>query len=162
MDTEQGAEKLSAKRSGFFRPRWMILIYPKVQLTLIVLNITTVVVSFILISWFLKLSMNQMISLGSDYGLPSHHVYFDYLRGQFDMLLGNIFYAFLIAAGAGALLTIWFTHKIVGPLVGLMQRLRTLKSFDKDELDKKIAVREGDFFNDLADVIREALSNKNK
>lgn len=157
---QESNQDASIKRSGFLRPRWLILIYPHVQLTLIVLNITTIVVSFILISWFLKLSMNQMISLGADFGLPSHHVYFDYLREQFDYLLKNIFYAFVVATASGAILTIWFTNKIVGPLVGLMQRLRALESFDKEEIDKKIAVREGDFFNDLAEVIREALSKK--
>lgn len=89
--------------------------------------------------------------LGESLGLAEDHVYFRFIESQGHELfvifiVCAIFTGIIVAAFA-----LFFSHKVAGPIY----RLRT---YFKEMPESQLSFREGDFFNDLPQVINESLT----
>lgn len=88
--------------------------------------------------------------LGQNLGLNEDHVYFRFIdtQGQ-ELLMIFILCAILTGIIVGAF-GLFFSHKVAGPIY-------RLRAYFREMPDSKLSFREGDFFNDLPNVINDSL-----
>lgn len=138
------------------RKRWLIL--PEFQIHFI--NRLTALFAIFLIV-FVGHTMyyfNELRGLGDQAQLPADHVYYSFVETVANKYIVSASVAFAIAGLVFYLFGIYFSNKIAGPIYRLMKILDELNG----EPDKQvsIAVRKGDYFEDLASKLEKALKEK--
>ncbi|MBI4970252.1 MAG: hypothetical protein HZC17_00210 [Candidatus Omnitrophica bacterium] len=74
---------------------------------------------------------------------------------EYDLLI-NIFVVLFIAVIVSAIISVFFLHRIVGPIYRIQETLK--KMADGQIPDKDIKLRPGDFFSELAAELNRALA----
>lgn len=136
------------------RKKRSLLINPKFQWTLIgyvsIVALLVLAVSFGLFTF----GFNEFSSIGLQAGLPSDHVYFEFLRMQESTFL-RVFVALAILIAAilvvGGLIV---SHKIAGPIYRMQKEFNKMQEEDPVRL-REIYFRKGDFFPELAETYNE-------
>jgi hypothetical protein len=136
--------------------RRKLLIYPKFQLFLMILNLLITAATFGIVLVQSHRSFNRFVELGQSIRLPAQHPYFElvgYQQGRMDSSLILAFLASMILSTATTLIV---SHRLAGPLV------RTKRYFEEvarsGTIRTELRFRKGDFLSDLPEVINQALS----
>ena len=129
--------------------RRKFLVYPRFQLALVAANVIMMMILLAIVLVVLDSSMRSMSK-----GLSPDHPFYQFLQGEFGKMRMNF-----LLAGGGALLVsalffVWFSHRVVGPIYGLVRYLR--KHNDGEKLGL-VRFRKSDSFHDLAQEINKAL-----
>jgi len=130
------------------------LSYPQVQLAIVGAFLVAMILFFSIVLLFLSATFSQLIALGREVGLPSHHVYFQFINMQTDHILSNLILVFLIVGTFGTIFFIWFSHSLIGPIVTLIEYLKRSIILLKDGQEvPPIQFRKSDYFQDLGVLI---------
>ena len=134
------------------RIRKQYLINTKVQLTMIAIPLIIyslcLEISLIFLSTFYQESFAKFHAIGIEVG----HPIYDYLRLQKSRIFNLIETSILVGFILNTLITIWITHKIVGPVYRLKKSMEGMLS---SQDIPPIKLRKGDFFVEEADLLEQ-------
>jgi hypothetical protein len=130
------------------------LIYPQFQLSLLFVNIIILALVLLIIHFNVNDIFNQLNFLGEKNNFDKLHPYFEFVEKSRNLMNTRLNLAF----GASAILTIFITifisHKMVGPIYKLKNFLFAVNNGEKPE---KLEFRKGDFFSDLPELVNQTL-----
>lgn len=134
--------------------RKKILIYPKFQIKLIILNL--LLVAFIIgsVVFFINQSFTNLHEQGISANLSASHPYFGFLKYQSSLLYKYLWIGTIVGFVITTWLSLILSFKLAGPIVRLHSYFGEMAK--GNDLDKNVSFREGDFFNDLPDLINKA------
>ncbi|MBI2522656.1 MAG: hypothetical protein HYV97_19705 [Bdellovibrio sp.] len=132
------------------------LIYPRFQLTLIIVNIVIMAGAFGVVALQTARMFGQLRQMGQDASLGKDHVYYQFLEMQSGVFQSHLFIALAVALVVSLSLTLLLSHRLAGPIV----RLRSY--FDDIALKGRpsgpLQFRSRDYFSDLPPVINQAIN----
>ncbi|MBS1958392.1 MAG: hypothetical protein JST80_02880 [Bdellovibrionales bacterium] len=152
---KSAAESSNRKKSS-------LLINPKFQWTLI--GYASFIAGLILLAVYglFSFGFHEFVSIGTQAGLPSDHVYFQFIRMQETTFLRVIAAIALLIAVILIVGGLIISHKIAGPIYRMQKELTTMATAENPEL-RNINFRKGDFFPELADAFNALVKSfKNK
>lgn len=153
---------MEAKQS---RQKSSILINPKFQWTLI--GYAAFVAALILIAVYglFSFGFHEFIQIGTQAGLPSDHIYFQFVQMQeatFMRVIAAIAVVVALILIIGGLI---ISHKIAGPIFRMQKEFNRMRDAKPVELHP-IQFRKGDFFPELAEsfnsLVERYLENPKK
>ncbi len=140
------------------RPAWYkrkYLVYPKFQMTLILLNSLVTIVLFGLVAYLVMKSHLYLETVVKQTRLPAQQLFIQLMTEQLRHLLFYMFLALGIAIATTAIFTLLISHKMAGPMVrmkGFFNQIIRSGSFPD-----QLRFRDGDFFQDLPPTVNDAL-----
>jgi len=143
--------------------RKQYIIFPKFQLVLIAVNSIVYLTILLFIGLQSYLAFQSLKHMGVAAQLDSTHPYYRFLDLQASTVYSHLTLAFLVGFLVSTLVTIYYSHKLAGPLVRLNKFFSDIRSLDVRTQDpnsvRPLNFRKGDYLADLAPVINEALSH---
>ena len=138
--------------------RTTYLIYPRFQMALVLANAVVVFGFFAIVMLSLRSSLVEMQQTGAAAGLAEGHVYYQFLQMQAQRILVHVLMAMVVALLLSSIFFIWFSHRLVGPLVGLIRYLENAREARAQGRKlNPVKFRKGDFFHELADGVNGVL-----
>ena len=133
------------------RKKSSLLINPKFQWTLI--GYAAFIASLILLAVYglFSYGFHEFVQIGTQAGLPTDHVYFQFIRMQETTFLRVIAAIALLIAVILIVGGLIISHKIAGPVYRMQKELNAMSELDPVEL-RNINFRKGDFFPELAEA----------
>lgn len=134
----------------YIRKKTSVLINPKFQWTLI--GYAAFIAALILLAVYglFSYGFHEFVQIGTQAGLPTDHVYFQFIRMQettFMRVIAAIALLIAVILIVGGLI---ISHKIAGPVYRMQKELNKMATAEKVELTN-INFRKGDFFPELAE-----------
>ncbi|HLE12781.1 MAG: hypothetical protein A2504_09485 [Bdellovibrionales bacterium RIFOXYD12_FULL_39_22] len=145
--------------SGESKWRFKYIIYPQFQYTLVAINSFILFVVITVFGVQIYRSFAYINGLGVRANLPPDHNYFKFINIQTHNLMVNMTIASFISLVFSVLFTIYFSHRLVGPIVRL--KAHFLEIFNNGII-RPINFRKTDYFTDLAEVVNNALEKMKK
>ena len=139
------------------RPVWyrrQYLVYPKFQLTLIVLNTLITTGLFLLMIFLVMKSHIFLETLVRQTRLPAQALFIQLMTEQLRTLIFYMLIAFVIAVLSTAVLTMLISHRMAGPITRLNGFFTQITK--TGEFPPEVRFRGGDFFQELPPKINEA------
>ncbi len=132
------------------RKKRSLLINPKFQWTLI--GYTAMIATLILITvyGFISYGFHDFVQIGNQAGLPTDHIYFQFIQMQ-EVTFNRVI--LMIALVIGLILLVGglvISHKIAGPVYRMQKEFNDMRESGSSEL-RPIQFRKGDFFPELAE-----------
>jgi hypothetical protein len=103
--------------------------------------------------------IRNLYQLGNSIGLKSTHPYFVFISTQSDRMLIIASITSVVTLLIISFASLFLSHKIAGPIHNLTNWFKRMKS--TDEKMTALKFRNGDFFDEIPDVINETLKQKN-
>lgn len=148
-----------ASRPGV-RPPWYkrkYLVYPKFQLTLIVLNTIVTLTLFGLTSLLVVRSHIYLEALVRQTRIPAQNLFTQLLTQQLRTLLIYMAAAMVIGLLTTGIATLLLSHKMAGPMIRLKNFFADISK--NGNFPENLHFREGDFFQDLPPTINQAFDH---
>lgn len=136
--------------------RRKLIVYPKFQGTLLLVN-TLVLVGVFLLVWFQVSGVfTALRGAGESVHLAPDHPYFRFLKMETRMLAVGIGFAFIAGVVASWIALLVFSHRMAGPMVRMRNYLKEVaeKGLTREQ---RLAFRKKDFFQDIPPVLERAL-----
>lgn len=130
------------------------LIYPKFQLSLVAVGILISAITFFVLSFEIHQSFNYLTGIGEQLNFKSDSGYFKLLNSQKNLLTKNLIYVGLVSAFLSSIISIYISHRIVGPIYRLRKYFQDAKT---DGVKTPLKFRDNDYFEDLPKTINEVL-----
>jgi hypothetical protein len=134
-------------------------ILPKFQKKVIAVSLGTGLIVFLFGIISLSLLIHRLKILGLESGFNTDHHYFQFVQDLGVEAFGMFLLLTFIAMGVALVTQIYVSHKIAGPIYKVYQYF---KGIDSAASFSPIAFRKGDYIEDLAPIINNALVNKFK
>jgi len=131
------------------------LVYPKFQMTLILLNSVVTLVLFVMTSLLVVRSNLFLENVVRQAKLPAQDVFIQILDQQLRSLMGYMGLTVFIAVTITGLLTLLISHKLAGPMIKLRRYFSEIEK--NGNVNEELRFRESDFFQDLPPTINRAL-----
>lgn len=133
------------------RKKSSLLINPKFQWTLI--GYASFIAALILLAVYglFSFGFHEFVQIGTQAGLPTDHVYFQFIRMQETTFLRVIAAIALLIAVILIVGGLIISHKIAGPVYRMQKELLSMAEKEPIEL-RNINFRKGDFFPELAEA----------
>lgn len=143
------------------KTRKRFIIYPKFQHTLLFAILSIIILAFIAVGAQTYLVYKKVVQMALDANIPTDHLYYSFIDGQFAMIGKYMLASMAGAVALAAILIIFLSHHLVGPIVRLKTHFEEMK---KTGEIKEIKFRQNDFFQDLSWTINQAMKKikKNK
>ncbi len=136
------------------RKRFKLLIYPRFQLLLLLVNFLTVLLVIVITEYQMLNFFKHMRALGEKAGFGQFHAYYKFVSLQESTIVSGIFLSLGICLLFSTIVYLIISHKVSGPMIRLSNFFK--KMSDTKQIDK-LQFRKYDFFSDLPDTINEAL-----
>ena len=146
----------TVKQSG--PPPWYkkkYLVYPKFQMTLILLNSVVTLILFVLTSLLVIRSNLFLENIVRQAKLPAQDIFFQMLDQQLKSLMTYMGFAVFVAVTVTGLLTLYISHKLAGPMIKLRRYFGDIEK--SGSIAEDLTFRSNDFFQDLPPTINRAL-----
>lgn len=105
----------------------------------------------------------MLIRSAREAGLPIESIFFQQMAAEMDSLVSILSVVLAIACILGCSFYIWYSHKVIGPLVSLMAYLdKFQEARKKGELIEPLKFRKGDLLHELAEKINTLLGVSEK
>ncbi len=140
------------------RPKWyrrQYLVYPKFQLSLILVNalITTVVFGFITYQVVRAyVALDDQIQSSR---LPAQNLFVELLNAQLQSLVYHLAVGLIVSLIFSGTITLIISNKMAGPITRLKEIF--IKTARTGEWPENVHFRQGDFFIDLPPIINQAV-----
>jgi len=131
------------------------LVYPKFQLTLIILNSVVTLILFVLTSLLVVRSNIFLEGVVRQAKLPAQDIFIQMLDQQLRGLMGYLGFAVFVAVFVTGLLTLYISHKLAGPMIKLRRYFGDIEK--TGNIAEDLTFRSTDFFQDLPPTINRAL-----
>ena len=135
--------------------RKKFLIYPKFQLTLLALNVVSIVMTNLVFYLFVNQSYRDLRMEGIDNNLPADHAYFQFLDYQWKIIFKYLGLAMGINIILFGIFTIILSNKLAGPIIRLHSYFKNIILGQRPV--PSVFFRKGDFFRELPPLINEAV-----
>ncbi len=132
------------------------IIFPKFQLTLVVINLLIMTVCFILVFYQVYDSFHEINQLGVRLQLSSDSAFFKVMDYHKDKIIFRLGVSAAVCYIFSFILTVIISHKVSGPLFRLKKYFLDLQ---QNGYKEKLSFREGDYYGELPDIINEGLEN---
>lgn len=142
------------------RPPWYkrkYLVYPKFQLTLIILNSLVTIVLFAITALLVVRSHIYLEALVRQTRIPAQNLFTQLLTQQLHNLLIYMAAALVLGVLTTGISTLLLSHKIAGPMVRLRNFFNNISK--TGDFPESLNFREGDFYQDLPPVINQAFNS---
>src|SRR5262245_30872291 len=96
--------------------RYKLLIYPKFQITLIVVNLLVTLAILAFITWQINGVLINLMDIRQTANFPKDHIYYQFINWQLTEIYSFMATAFFFAIVLSSLTTLYISHKLVGPL----------------------------------------------
>jgi hypothetical protein len=136
-----------------------LLIYPRFQLTLVVVNLVIMSLSFALVFFQVIDSFDFLNQIGEKLHLSTDSAFFKLLTHQKDILLNKLYIAAAVSYTFSFIMTIYFSHKATGPIYRLKTYFIEMK---EDGTDYPLSFRKGDYYSDLPEIINDGIEQIKK
>ena len=159
----RGFGQTQAAPAGPTRPKWYkrkYLVYPKFQMTLILLNSAVTLVIFGLIAFLVIRSHLYLENLVKQTRLPAQNLFIQLLTEQLRSLLIYMFTALGLGIVTTATATLLISHKMAGPMIRLRNFFSSVSK--TGNFPDALRFREGDFFQDLPPAVNQAFTTLKK
>ncbi|MFW5888028.1 MAG: hypothetical protein ACOCUH_04450 [Bacteriovoracia bacterium] len=134
--------------------RKRVIVYPRFQLTLVILNLAVLVMSFLFVGIQLKRSFLHLEKLGQKADLEAEHIYYKFLSLQENTMLEYMLWAVLGSLILGTVITLILSHRLAGPMIRIRSYFSNMLEAGKAHPFK---FRKRDYFAELPDIIWTAL-----
>ncbi|MBS1959407.1 MAG: hypothetical protein JST80_08050 [Bdellovibrionales bacterium] len=141
------------------RPPWYkrkYLVYPKFQLTLIVLNSIVTIVLFILTALLVVRSHIYLEELVRQTRIPAQNLFSQLLTQQLHTLLIYMGVGLVVGVVTTGIATLLLSHKMAGPMIRLRNFFTDISK--TGDFPESLNFRDGDFFQDLPPMINQAFN----
>lgn len=135
--------------------RLKFIIHPKFQYISIAFNLIIIITISILYNLNSYLVLKEMKDIGKNVNLPPTHPYFNFISLQMDTYWSYFYIIFPLSILISIIVTIYFSHKVVGPIVRLETYFTEIDENKKVTYDLKF--RKGDMFSELPGKINRGL-----
>ena len=145
------------------RPPWYkrkYLVYPRFQMTLILLNSAVTVVLFGFTALLVVRSHLYLENLVKQTRLPAQNLFTELLTQQLRNLLVYMSIAVGVAVFITGISTLLLSHKMAGPMIKLRNFFNRIAK--TGEFPDNLSFRDGDFFQDLPPTINQAFTTLKK
>jgi hypothetical protein len=139
--------------------RWQLLIYPRFQLTLLLIEAIVISSVFFFIIVQASRSYRKLRELGEGAGLAATHSYFKVLELQFQNLQTHLLIAFGVGFLVSALATLALSNRLAGPIVRMTEYFKRINETGEWSESNELHFRKGDFFSELPPLINKARKN---
>lgn len=142
------------------RPPWYkrkYLVYPKFQLTLIILNTIVTLVLFGLTSLLVVRSHIYLEELVRQTRIPAQNLFTQLLTQQLRTLLIYMAVAMVVGLFTTGIATLLLSHKMAGPMIRLKNFFTDISK--SGNFPESLNFRDGDFFQDLPPMINQAFDH---
>jgi hypothetical protein len=147
------------------RQKSSILINPKFQWTLIGYAALVAMLVLVAVYGLFSFGFHEFVQIGTQAGLPSDHVYFQFIEMQETTFLRVIAAIAVIVAIILIVGGMIISHKIAGPIYRMQKEFNRMKEAQPVELHP-IQFRKGDYFPELAEsfntLVTKYLENSKK
>ncbi len=142
------------QRPAMFRRK--ILIYPKFQLSLVAVNIVTMLAVLGAIEFQILASAGEIQNLN---GTPFSPKFFynRVIEYQMSVLYSGLGLYLLIAFVLSCGITLIISHRLAGPLVRMHKYFKNME--DSGKVEQPLKFRDGDFFQELPETINKGLNS---
>lgn len=146
----------SPVNAGVRPPYWKrkYMVYPKFQVTLIVLNSLVTILMFGFVAFQVVRSHIYLENLVRSTRLPAQNLFNQMLSLQLRNLLINLLIALFISVIVTGITTLIMSHRVAGPMIRLKNFFTNVSK--NGEFPEDIRFRKGDFFEDLPPMINQA------
>jgi methyl-accepting chemotaxis protein len=132
------------------------LIYPKPQITLVLLSAVSTLLVFFVAAILIVQVEAHFIRLGKELQLSPDHPYFKLIGFQLNRILIYLSLGSVVGTFVSVISTLIISHRLIGPIQ------RTKMYFDRmaetGHIQGKLKYRQNDFFSDLSASINRAIS----
>jgi hypothetical protein len=135
------------------------LIYPRFQLALLVANIAISSITLVIVHFSVYDVFNKLKNMGEKINLPIDHPYFSFIMHSKELMSIRLNWVFGISIFITAILSIYLSHKVVGPIYKLRKFFTEL---NVDQTLSKLYFRKGDYYDDLPKIVNDALNKFKK
>jgi len=140
--------KIKRKRSRF-------LIYPKFQLTLLLVNSGIIFSLIMIVRYKTQQYFSELHDVGIASNLDSTHPYFQLLTVQSETFYSMLTSAFSFGTCLSIVVTIFLSHRLAGPIVRLRGHFQSI--CDGRGYSENLKFRKMDFFSDLPPIVNQAV-----
>lgn len=138
-----------------FKKRFLYLINPKFQLTMIGYSVLLAFSIILVIYFFQGHYYNHMVNVGVELGLEQGHPFYQIIAEQKEVMDKFYIIMSLVIFVLVFIIVTYISHQIAGP----MYRLKMY--FDKKEMgDRPLAFRKRDFFQEVPESINKYFNSK--
>lgn len=131
---------------------------PPIQWIFVGVHLVCMFSLFGLCLWFLQTFFNETLSFAIEAGVSKDGVYYQRILAGFERVLNQIVLSLCVFGVLGAAFYIWYSHKIVGPLVSLLAYLdKFQEARKKGELIEPLRFRRGDLLHEVAGKVNQLL-----
>lgn len=130
------------------------LLYPSFQLTLVILNVSILIISLIVIHYKITDVFEKLRIMGETAHLTPNHLYFDFVNKSNEMMTSNLNWAIGFSIFFTTLASILLSHRVVGPMYRIKMYFTDLAN---EGTDREINFRKGDYFSELPPIINAGL-----
>jgi len=135
--------------------RRKILVFPKFQLSLVFMVAFVNLMSLLIITHFVYGQFQDlMISMGVE-KLGENSPFTSFIYELRNGTLARIIIGFIMATSISSIIALWLSHRFAGPMVRIRSYFEEIRTSGVRK--GPIKFREGDYLNDLAPLIDEAL-----
>ncbi|MEK6625924.1 MAG: hypothetical protein AABY86_13185 [Bdellovibrionota bacterium] len=131
------------------------LIYPRFQLTLIIVNIVIMAGAFGAVGIQTVRMFGQLHQMGQDASLPKDHVYYQFLEMQSAVFQSHLLLALVVALVVSLILTLLLSHRLAGPIIRMRSYFDNIAHTGRTS--GPLQFRNSDYFSDLPPVINQAI-----
>jgi hypothetical protein len=135
--------------------RTQYVIYPRFQFLLIAVNATLMLVSFAIIFFEASQTFSRFRHLGGVIQLSADHPYFKLIEFESSGMYASLILSFSLAILITSAVTLVISHRLAGPIVRLKSYFSEISK--TGSVQSKLKFRDGDYFEDLPEVINSAL-----
>jgi hypothetical protein len=146
--------ELPEEASPGSRPRKTILVYPTFQIRMIALQLLIIGGAILPVFAAIRGAFAELSSLAAEAGLPADHSFYRLMELQKQELYSRLGPALALALFASAVVTVFLSDRLAGPIVRLR---RVFREMGESGEVQTIRFRRHDFFGDLPPIMNDAL-----
>lgn len=135
------------------------IIFPKFQITLVIINLIIMTFCFVLVFYQVHDSFAEIVTLGKRLRLPETSAYYKVMDYHLEKINLRLIIAAVICYACSFVLTIAVSHKVSGPLYRLKKYFLDMKM---DGYSGDLSFREGDYYGDLPEIINSGIKEVRK
>lgn len=137
--------------------RRKILIYPKFQLSLVAVNIVTMLAVLGAIEYQIMSAINEMQDITGSTSLAPEHLYNRFIEYQMSVIYSGLGLYLAIAFILSCGFTLFISHRLAGPLVRMQKYFKEIEA--NGSIQHPLKFRKGDFLQELPVSINKGLSS---
>jgi hypothetical protein len=137
--------------------RKKILVYPSFQLKIIAFNFGFIFLEFLVIYMVVQKSFFEFLHFDEAKKNFAQHSFFDFVKFQSNKIFLTMVVCFLICFLLSSLMNLYISQRMAGPL--LRMRSFFIEISKSGGQVTKLKFRDGDYFDDLPEIINSALTN---